>query len=395
MKVYDGSQWIEASAAQQASLVTFEYVATASQTTFSGADANGVVLSYTVGNVLVAVNGVRMRPGDDFTASNGTSVVLLVAAAAGDEILVDAFKTFEVANTYTQAQVDAEFLRKAGEDGVTVTGGNMGIGTSSPAYKVDAVTAALGNTAGNQQYLYRGTTYTGNTDAYEVLYDRTSSASGWTAADLVIRRNVDGSAGQSQIRFGSGNFTSFWTNSAERARIASGGEFLVGTTDTSSLTNSNSINMNPAGSGGMNINHVTGTASSVIYARFGYAAGVIGSITQNGTTAVAYNTTSDYRLKENVQPLAGALSRIAALKPCTYTWKNAPDETGEGFIAHELAEVCPQAVTGEKDAVNEDGSINPQSIDTSFLVATLTAAIQEQQAIITALTARVEALETK
>jgi hypothetical protein len=114
MKVYDGSQWIEASAAQQASLVTFEYVATASQTTFSGADANGVVLSYTVGNVLVAVNGVRLRPGDDFTASNGTSVVLLVAAAAGDEILVDAFKTFEVANTYTQAQVDAFAVKLTG-----------------------------------------------------------------------------------------------------------------------------------------------------------------------------------------------------------------------------------------------------------------------------------------
>jgi hypothetical protein len=68
---------------------------------------------------------------------------------------------------------------------------------------------------------------------------------------------------------------------------------------------------------------------------------------------------------------------------------------GEGFIAHELAEVVPQAVGGEKDAVNEDNSIKPQGIDTSFLVATLTAAIQEQQAMIEELKAKVAALEAK
>ena len=123
MKVWDGAQWIEASAAQQASLVTYEYVATAGQTTFSGADANGVTLSYTVGNVFVAVNGVRIRPGDDFTATNGTSVVLLVAATAGDEIIIDAFRTFDVANTYTQAQVDVLLAGKVNKAGDTMTGG--------------------------------------------------------------------------------------------------------------------------------------------------------------------------------------------------------------------------------------------------------------------------------
>lgn len=117
MKVWDGAQWLEASAAQQASLVTFEYVATAGQTTFSGADANGVTLSYTVGNALVSVNGVRLRPGDDFTATNGTSVVLVAAAAAGDEVLIDAFRTFEVANTYTQAQADAKYVGRDSSTG--------------------------------------------------------------------------------------------------------------------------------------------------------------------------------------------------------------------------------------------------------------------------------------
>ena len=78
------------------------------------------------------------------------------------------------------------------------------------------------------------------------------------------------------------------------------------------------------------------------------------------------------------------------LKPCTYKW-NADGSNGEGFIAHELAEVCPQAVTGEKDAVDADGKPKYQGIDVSFLVATLTAAIQEQQAIIESLKARLDA----
>jgi hypothetical protein len=117
----------------------------------------------------------------------------------------------------------------------------------------------------------------------------------------------------------------------------------------------------------------------------------VGSISSNGSTTT-YATSSDYRLKENVQPMTGALARVAALNPVTYTWKNTGTHD-EGFIAHELQKVCPSAVNGEKDAVNEDGSINPQSIDTSFLVATLTAAIQELKAIVDAQGAEIAALK--
>lgn len=107
MWVYDGSVWAKTSSASQAILVTYEYVATAGQATFSGNDANGVSLAYTAGSILVTLNGVKLRPGNDYTASNGTSIVLLSAASAGDELVIDAFTTFDVANTYTQAQVDA------------------------------------------------------------------------------------------------------------------------------------------------------------------------------------------------------------------------------------------------------------------------------------------------
>jgi hypothetical protein len=112
----------------------------------------------------------------------------------------------------------------------------------------------------------------------------------------------------------------------------------------------------------------------------------VGNISVSAS-ATAYNTSSDYRLKDNVASMQGALEKVLLLKPVTYTWK-IDGSDGEGFIAHELAEVCPLAVTGEKDALNEDGSIKSQSIDTSFLVATLTAAIQE-------LDAKVKVLESK
>lgn len=119
---------------------------------------------------------------------------------------------------------------------------------------------------------------------------------------------------------------------------------------------------------------------------------VIGQIVRVNDSSVSYNTTSDYRLKENVTPLENALDKVAQLKPVRYTWKS--DKTaGQGFIAHELQEVVPEAVTGDKDAVNEDGSIKPQGIDTSFLVATLTAAIQELKAQVDAQALEIAALK--
>jgi hypothetical protein len=116
---------------------------------------------------------------------------------------------------------------------------------------------------------------------------------------------------------------------------------------------------------------------------------IVGTISVTGS-ATAYNTSSDYRLKNTIAPMTGALAKVALLKPCTYKW-NVDGSDGQGFIAHELAEVAPNCVTGEKDAVDAEGNPQYQGIDTSFLVATLTAAIQEQQAIINSLKARLDA----
>jgi hypothetical protein len=110
------------------------------------------------------------------------------------------------------------------------------------------------------------------------------------------------------------------------------------------------------------------------------------------TSATSYVTSSDYRLKEDIQPMTGALDKVALLKPVTYKWK-ATGETAQGFVAHELQAVVPECVVGEKDAVDADGNPEYQGIDTSFLVATLTAAIQELKAIVDAQGAEIAALK--
>lgn len=170
----------------------------------------------------------------------------------------------------------------------------------------------------------------------------------------------------------------------EKMRINSSGQLLINTTTPDGDTKVNAKGNNvffadiaQTSGGGYNAKYTAGSGTAY-FGYWLYGASVVGSISSTGTVTT-YNTTSDYRLKENISPMLGALDTIAQLKPVTYTWKSN-GSAGQGFIAHELQEVVPDCVIGEKDAINEDGSINPQGIDTSFLVATLTAAIQELNA---------------
>ena len=97
MRVYDGANWIAATSAGNVSLILYEYTATAGQTTFSGSDDNSATLSYTADNLQVVMNGVILDPSD-FTATNGTSVVLASGAATGDLVNIYAFKSFTTAD---------------------------------------------------------------------------------------------------------------------------------------------------------------------------------------------------------------------------------------------------------------------------------------------------------
>ena len=253
------------------------------------------------------------------------------------------------------------------------TSQKVGIGTTSPnrllsLYATQPVfqitNVASGNTQGTIQYQVSGST------------------------DFVLDNQGSGSGG----------VISFTQAGTERMRIDSSGNLLVGTTSAfqSGLVN---ISYNSASNVGITMKQ-TNANNSGTFLNFAQSGSTIGSISGNATN-IQYNTSSDYRLKENIAPMTGALAKVALLKPVTYKWK-VDGSDGEGFIAHELAEVCSHAVSGAKDAIDEDGNPKYQGIDTSFLVATLTAALQETKALIdtqaetiNALTARIVALESK
>ena len=173
------------------------------------------------------------------------------------------------------------------------------------------------------------------------------------------------------------------------ATLDASGNLLVGTTST--FTPNYKMHVACAsGTGGISIRAYNTSTNYPL--NFQNSSGTdVGSVSIT-TTATSYNTSSDYRLKNTITPMTNALAKIAQLKPVTYKW-NADGSDGEGFIAHELAEVCSHAVTGEKDAVDSDGNPVYQGIDTSFLVATLTAAIKELSAQVTELKAEVQALK--
>jgi hypothetical protein len=283
--------------------------------------------------------------------------------------------------------------------------GNLGIGTSSPGALLHVSNVAakvrIGSTA-SSEYL-------------DISRDSASGVIVYNAAQASFGAHVWQIAG------------------TERARIDPSGNLLVGTTSSiftttklqaiSSTTQTVGIQQTGGAANACITSWNTAGSGTIYHISFADGAGgsVRGSITTNGS-GTTYGTNSDYRLKENIAPMTGALAKVAQLNPVTYNWKSDGSD-GQGFIAHELQAVVPDAVTGEKDGTrieqyevspavpatyDEDGNeLTPaveavmgerevpayQGIDTSFLVATLTAAIKEQQAIITQLQADVASLQ--
>jgi hypothetical protein len=168
-------------------------------------------------------------------------------------------------------------------------------------------------------------------------------------------------------------------------RIESNGRVNIGTTSSRAQLD---IGFDPAIITGLALSNA-GTGTS---ARFYSGASIVGSIAVTAS-ATAYNTSSDYRLKENVVPLTGAADRLNQLQVHRFNFVADPDTTVDGFIAHEAQAVVPECVTGTKDEVDDEGNPVYQGIDQSKLVPLLTAALQEALGRIETLEAEVAALK--
>ena len=208
---------------------------------------------------------------------------------------------------------------------------------------------------------------------------------------------------------------------SEKMRMTSSGQLLVGTSSTNSclaklIVQADSIPSYYANSGGLNVNvtnsndihcaelfqgrynrrvltHSHANTGSVTFDVFEQNDSNVGSITGGGSS-IAFNTSSDYRLKENIVNITDGITRLKQLIPRRFNWiSDSTNTLVDGFIAHEVSPVIPEAVTGEKDALEEDGSIEPQAMDYGKVTPLLTAALQEAIAKIEVLETKVAALE--
>jgi hypothetical protein len=171
----------------------------------------------------------------------------------------------------------------------------------------------------------------------------------------------------------------------------------AGTTDTEAMRiqSDGLIDIGAQSGSGVGRVNISANPSNNYQIEFWNTASVsVGSITvSGGGTATAYNTSSDYRLKENVVYDWTALDRLNQLKPARFNFIASADTTVDGFLAHEVQDIVPEAIHGTKDEVNEEGNPVYQGIDHSKLVPLLTKAIQEQQVLIEQLQAEVALLK--
>jgi hypothetical protein len=232
MKIYTTSGWISSSSASVATLATFEFVATEGQTVFTGSDENGQALSYTAPAIIVTLNGVRLRPDDDYTATDGVNLTLAAATTAGDELVVDAFGNFLVADTYSRGQVDAFISSK---QDVLISGTNIKTLNSESLLGSGDITIAV------PAAFPAGTA---------MLFAQTSAPTGWTKStthDNKALRLVSGTAGSG----GSAAFTTAFGTPSVSGSVSLSGSVGATTLTTAQLaSHSHTVSTRVSGGGG-------------------------------------------------------------------------------------------------------------------------------------------------
>ncbi len=407
---------------------TQDYTATANQTVFT------VTGGYTVGQLAVFYNGSKLA-SNEFTAINGTTFTLATGCQANDIVqAVVSVTGGGIGGSGTTNYISKWRASGVLTNSIIFDNGtNVGIGTSSPnsilEIKASTTTSSirLGAMPEDTRYniitlngsaaegVYIGLAGGGGTDKNLYLQSgdsgshifRTGNGSAFTermritsAGDVLIgltsstyqttNRTAVVANGTNQALFGlvvggvnkgyfystgtnillmsedASGFMSFGTNNTERMRISSTGALLIRTTTND--FGSTQVNASSTSYTFHSVRTGTGSEGHLVFSN---ANGAVGSIFTNGSTTL-YNATSDYRLKQDFKNYDG-LSLVSKIKTYDYEWKSDKSRM-YGVIAHELAEVIPYCVTGDKDGETM------QSVDYSKLVPVLVKAIQELKA---------------
>jgi len=245
-------------------------------------------------------------------------------------------------------------------------------------------TANTGTLTEKLRITHTGQVGIGTTSPSSVLHLKTASS------PKLILDNSDSATAAIIDTWWTGTPLAFNIGTTERARIDGSGRLLVGTSTVPSASSFGSA-LAPDATGSALYNS-RNTTSGTNHCLFYNPNGLVGRIQTSGTST-SYLTTSDYRLKENIVPVADGIARLQQLKPCQFNFTADLDTIVDGFIAHEVQIVVPEAISGEKDAIDDEGNPEYQGIDQSKLVPLLTAALQEAVAKIETLEAKVAALE--
>ena len=459
------------------------YTATAGQTSFSGAGSEGATLSYTDSNFVdVYQNGVKL--GDaDYTSTSGTAIVLAQGASVDDLVEIIVFDAFSSADTVSKTDggqfdgnitmagtlgVTGAVTANAGVvvDNITIDGTEIDLSSGSLTIDVEGdITidanggdiilkddgtefANIANSSSDLQLvsivsdkdiILRGND--GGSFINALTLDMSNSGDAFFNGDVYLAQYVvhkdDTDTfmqfGTDSTSFTQGNVERFEMNkSAGVVRIKPGGSNLIYFDGNGQSINSETrrgrldIESNIAAYAIASWKNQVNNTGSFFLSCLNHSGSGIGGISQASETTLAFNTSSDYRLKENVEYDWDATTRLKQLKPCRFNWISDDTNTAQdGFLAHEVSDVVPIAINGVKDGTRDIGTIKDadgnvlqentiearkedgqtwtktgtevvyQSIDHSKLVPLLTKALQEQQAIIESLTARITALESK
>jgi len=371
--------------------------------TLSAGTANGV--AYLNGSKVLTTGSALTFDGTNFGAgvANFTGSVFVGSggkASSGSAAFIRANNGYSTASTpdYTFWYEDSTgiFHPAANQIGFTISGSEqmrltstgLGIGTNSPSAKITVY--ATNNTANFQagnnsntngggaalKAIDRTDNAGGGTTGYGLYtgspYDGTN-ASGNTYALTKYGLYVDDIYSYYGLNSAAGNANwGIYVKGGANNYIA--GNLLVGTT-SSTTTPASGVQLNNGSSiGTVAVGHASGTATGNYFATFSYNSGIIGSITQNGISAVLYNTSSDQRLKDNIKDAADAASLIDSLQVRQFDWKADGSHQRYGFVAQELVTVAPEAVYQPTDPEEM------MAVDYSKLVPMLVKEVQSLRA---------------